>query len=377
MLVARMYAKVITTPTKQHQLKGLQVPNWVSNWVGISGKTTDLQAFVEKAKQQYTTNYPKSEWVWDAEQGKNVQIPESERGQQVEALSGESPMSFWNFIEPENKVAYFADAHGKKPEGFADWTPAKQLEYNLKCEGDGWYDWNIANWGTKWDASDAGIDTDYLKPEEENSSISYTFQTAWSVPEPVFQAMVKQHPELSFDFECEEEQGWGVKFTSSDLDDDGERSLIEVESWDIPDSHADYVARDREDSCSCVWADDEDDWFDDCPRPEKDFYVVVTKTYKVRTNTAENAWELAQDNDPEEQMELQEDETFIEVRDVNGERLFPTLTDGEPKVKTCNHHFAPVYVADDENSKSEYSGYQSCVFCAISVETGEHEPVSV
>jgi hypothetical protein len=297
------------------------MPNWVSNWVGVSGTEADVIAFLEKAKKPYTTTNKgkrfqdaEGNWKYDADV-----VYEQENTEEF---------SFWNFIEPEDKEAYFADAHGKKPEGYEGWDLAQKMAHDLKVTGNGWYDWNVREWGTKWDAGSVGVD-ELFKDGKGNASVSITFETAWSIPEPVFRAMVEQHPTLSFDFECEEEQGWGAKFTSSDGDEDGERSLIETESWDIPDSHADYASRDREDSCACSWQEDEEDWYDDCPRSEKDFYVVVTKTYKVRTNTAENAWGLAQDNDPDEQMELLEDETYLFVKDENGERLYPTLdTDG-------------------------------------------------
>jgi hypothetical protein len=298
---------------------------------------------VEKAGKQYSTKHT----TWNSETKEN----------ETKDAMNDSPFSFWNFIEPEDKEAYFADAHGKKPEGYEGWTKEEQFAFDLKFTGNGWYDWNIREWGTKWDAGSPNVEVH--KGDYGNASAYITFETAWSVPEPVFRAMVEQHPTLDFDFECEEEQGWGVKFTSSD-GDEGERSLIETESWDIPDSHADYVSRDREDSCSCAWSDDQEDWYDDCPRPEQDFYVVVTKTYKVRTNTAENAWELAQDNDPDEQMELQEDETQIFVTDGNGKRLFPTMNDGEPKVKVCEHKFVPLSKLVD--GTTQQVGF-SCVFC--------------
>jgi hypothetical protein len=291
----------------------VKVPNWVDNWVGVSGTEADITAFLEKAGKPYATKHDK----WNAE---------TKQYEQVEDTNTD-PFSFWNFVEPEDKEVYFADS--KKPEEYEGWTSDEKMAYDLKFQGNGWYDWNIRNWGCKWDASDVSVD-DTFKDGKGNASVSIHFNTPWGIPEPVFQAMVAQHPELEMDFECEEEQGWGAKFTSSAKDKDGKRVLIEVESWDIPDSHYDYKERGKEDSCACAWQDDPEDWYEDCPRLEQDFYVVVTKTYKVRTNTAENAWELAQDNDPDEQMELQEDDTHIEVRGENGERLFPTLNDGEP-----------------------------------------------
>lgn len=41
-----------------------------------------------------------------------------------------------------------------------------------------WYDWQVANWGTKWD-----VDTNnYGKVAENGKSLGVNFQTAWSPP---------------------------------------------------------------------------------------------------------------------------------------------------------------------------------------------------
>lgn len=39
-----------------------------------------------------------------------------------------------------------------------------------------WYDWNIANWGSKWDASDSSVDIN-------EHTIRIAFETAWAPPE--------------------------------------------------------------------------------------------------------------------------------------------------------------------------------------------------
>jgi hypothetical protein len=55
---------------------------------------------------------------------------------------------------------------------------------------------HYATWGTKWDACDVEA---YL---EQN--LCYSFQTAWSPPEPWFYAIVKKYPQLRFTMEyCE------------------------------------------------------------------------------------------------------------------------------------------------------------------------------
>jgi len=45
-------------------------------------------------------------------------------------------------------------------------------------KGDDWYQSNIDNWGTKWDAHDVT-----LEDSDEETFVQLTFDTAWSPPE--------------------------------------------------------------------------------------------------------------------------------------------------------------------------------------------------
>ena len=216
------------------------MPNWVSNSMVISGETAEVQAFIEKAR------------------GADSLVRNDDQ----------RDLHFGAFIHPtdEDLPYYRGDLKEEKPENWEELSPAEQMAHSLKFSGRDWYDWNIREWGTKWDACDVSF--------EDLDPITYNFSTAWSIPEPVFRAMVAEFPTLEFDFHCEEEQGWGATFAGKD----GELSL--VEEWDIPNSHADYVDRDNPDGCNCAWNDDKDDWYDDCPN-KRPIYVRVTKTYKL------------------------------------------------------------------------------------------------
>lgn len=333
------------------------MPNWVYNSMSVSGTRKDLLAFAEKASQRHTTYWLTEPWVRN-EDGTNTRVPDEERKIEEE-LTPESPMSFWNFVKPEDEELpyYFGNKVKEEDKPDESLSHEEQLAKSLTFSGSGWYDWNIRNWGCKWDASEEELDSD-LTTLKDTDSISYRFSTAWSPPEGVFRAMVEQHPELDFDFSCEEEQGWGMEWTSSDGGEEGEeRSLILTKEWDIPNSHAEHEDLGR--SCVCEYEENSDEWYDDCPDKVKDYYVVITKTYRVSTHSAENAWELAQDNDPDEQMELIEDETTLFVKDVNGERLYPTL--GDTEGKECKHHFVPCY--GGEGKEIVFRGIESCVFC--------------
>lgn len=71
------------------------------------------------------------------------------------------------------------------------------------------YDWAIANWGTKWDASDIQIVSE-LRSVLGNPGLKHfavRFDTAWSPPEELLVYLANQYPELeiSGDYTLEEE----------------------------------------------------------------------------------------------------------------------------------------------------------------------------
>lgn len=69
---------------------------------------------------------------------------------------------------------------------------------------EGWYDWNVANWGTKWNSCDARL----FNNDKEKHSIVYTFQTAWSpVGDKVMYLLSRRFPSLTFIHEFHEEAG--------------------------------------------------------------------------------------------------------------------------------------------------------------------------
>jgi hypothetical protein len=228
------------------------MPNWVSNTITVTAEsTTELDAFLEKAK------------------GIESKILDEK----------EKEFHFGAFVHPsdEGLPYYKGEIEEEKPEGWDELSHAEQLAHSLKYSGRGWYDWNVTNWGTKWDASDI-----HLEKSGDHLSVSISFETAWSPPEPIFQAIVEQFPALSFEIYYQEEQGWGGELVGSN----GELSL--VREWDIPNSHSDYAERGNEESCVCSWEDDKDEWYDDCPN-KQEIFVRVTKVYRLRSTNSKDA----------------------------------------------------------------------------------------
>ena len=59
-----------------------------------------------------------------------------------------------------------------------------------------WYNWNIKNWGTKWDICDV-----YFENQAEEDSIEFTFCSAWSPPEQAFETWAAADGRVQFNLE--------------------------------------------------------------------------------------------------------------------------------------------------------------------------------
>jgi Api92-like protein with ferredoxin domain len=91
---------------------------------------------------------------------------------------------------------------------------------NIKKHGaPTWYDWRIAHWGCKWNASDVTI----LRSATRTAKL--TFNTAWSPPIPVIAALAARFPDNKFKLNYFER---GCSFQGGSTYERGE----EVEHWD-------------------------------------------------------------------------------------------------------------------------------------------------
>jgi len=78
-----------------------------------------------------------------------------------------------------------------------------------------WYNWNIDNWGTKWN----GVvdDVDVCVYNDGSADAFYTMRTAWAFPAPVIEQMIRDYHHLGFSIQGEEEScDYGVNIDSSE-----------------------------------------------------------------------------------------------------------------------------------------------------------------
>jgi len=104
----------------------------------------------------------------------------------------------------------------------------KAIENYEKYKAIDWYSWAVSHWGTKWGAYD------YVERERSDGVFECTFDTAWSDPEPIYEAMEIRFPTLKFEVWWFDE-GWNHA---------GERTRVpnkdaEIIALDGPDPESD------------------------------------------------------------------------------------------------------------------------------------------
>lgn len=247
------------------------MPNWVFNSLVVSGEKSELDKMVAQLNQPFEKHFPDSKF--------NHEKQEWEKFPDVQVY--DNPIfAFWNIVKPTDLEAYYGnDVYQgnsnikKDADGKFDGASFMQEFVRSMKEDQDWYHWNCRNWGTKWDvAVDNKAEYSDTRMEiTDDGSVMYHFNTAWSPVGEVLIKLSEMFPTLEFDYEYEEEQGWGGSCTFVGGED------ISCNEYDIPESHADYKALDRE--CPCEYGEPEYA-YEDCP----------LDTTKYKWNAEELGW---------------------------------------------------------------------------------------
>lgn len=149
------------------------MPNWFYFTVHVSGEKKDVQEFVENVKG--TDKFDTEGMEFD----------------------------FNHFIPQPDNIFRENIGADKKKELDAIGVP-------------NWYDWNNANWGTKWNAN---VDTAFCLSSVDGFPMEYEYEmsTAWAFPTPVIEAMIEKYPNIDFTITGEEESSiYGVFIETSE-----------------------------------------------------------------------------------------------------------------------------------------------------------------
>ena len=121
-------------------------------------------------------------------------------------------ISFRNIVAPTDLEAYKqqparANVDINDPTWWAQTVEVSKTDNS-------WYNWNIRNWGVKWDvavANDSQYSDTYMEEHEDEwtASVYYNFNTAWGVADVALVKLSSQYPDILFTLSFEEETGWG------------------------------------------------------------------------------------------------------------------------------------------------------------------------
>ncbi len=229
------------------------MPNWLYNGLTVHCSPDSVKNMME----QLNTPFVRVHDNW------NVATQQFEKQQ----VTYPNPVfAFWNIIKPTDMEAY----DGPQPKH-------ENMQEAMKFKSDHWYDWNVRNWGTKWDVAVSSTETYPNTTVEdtvngENHVVYYNFETAWSRPMGALTKLSEQYPDLLFTLSYEEETGWG-----------GECEILR--GLVISDSMYDNMCR----NCDFKYADTDIVVCDDCgdyPCPEcgwsNDMCETHQKTYEEK-----------------------------------------------------------------------------------------------
>jgi hypothetical protein len=169
------------------------MPNWVYNGLTIEGNPDEVTKLVTQMNKPFVHSIkPNGDLAYQVEQRKYV-----------------NPIFAFHNIYNYKDAGITNDVYHAQPPRATDFAEA------MKFNTDDWYNFNVREWGTKWDVAvvegDEHPDTYMEGPTAngENLVVYYNFETAWSRPMPALQKLSAQYPTLLFTLSYEEETGWG------------------------------------------------------------------------------------------------------------------------------------------------------------------------
>ena len=172
------------------------MPNWCNNIVTIEGEEAEIDRLVEFMKSEH------------GEFDFNKLVPYPGEFRSADEIHNEIRKLTWR--RPKGRP--LSDEEEHKLQELQKAAPEKD-GFNS-----GGYEWRYENWGTKWPARVTQVDRAF--PHK----VEYTFDTAWSPPEPVILELAIKFPDVNITLDYAEcgMECCGIKEyrSAADIDDD-------------------------------------------------------------------------------------------------------------------------------------------------------------
>jgi hypothetical protein len=210
------------------------MPNWVNNEIIIKGPKATLEAIKERGKSWLRV--PKNKPIAEVLREINKFYSEDYIQKQIKEFEGATTREDGDDILYRTSEMDDFSFENFVPADVND--PKYQNAKDAACQGDyrnpnfNWYDWNIDNWGCKWDASDSSV-------EWEGNDLVIKFNTPWGTPEKFLENFAKMYPDVTLECFYFEEQG---QFAKQKFWGDAKSDCIWT--WVLDDDKKESIAKD-------------------------------------------------------------------------------------------------------------------------------------
>ena len=168
------------------------MPNWVYNGLTIEGNPDSVKKLMEQMNKPFVHSI----------------VANGDLAYQVKQTKYVNPIFAFHNIYNYRDAGITDEVYHGQPPRTTDFSEAMKFETN------DWYNFNVREWGTKWDVA---VSEDDKYPDTtmedtvngENHVVHYNFETAWSRPMPALIKLSNQYHDLLFTLSYEEETGWG------------------------------------------------------------------------------------------------------------------------------------------------------------------------
>lgn len=214
------------------------MPNWVQTKLVITGPAEALDRLISQLSQPYETEYYslfENEYtkttvegeflLWNIDKPDNLDLYYNRAENEMKAAERQAKLAEMNKADKEDlptfgqTVQTFMEAVNERLSKIDAEAIAEKVQFE-HTYGMDWYNWNVREWGTKWEIDNAAIKR--VSPTE----VIYYIQTAWSPPEVAITKLAIQYPEIAITarshdegdcFACEIHWAGGIMTFDMDL----------------------------------------------------------------------------------------------------------------------------------------------------------------
>lgn len=164
------------------------MPNWASSKVTLSGDYDTVTEIKDRLAKPY----------------QDPHFPDK---------TNEGVFLLWNIVKPDNLDTYLERdkkafeqivkaepdlVELNKADSKETWDTGNIMAQILEQQatGQGWYEWNCRNWGTKWETGDKAV-IEYELPTDTGIEICYRMESAWSPPAEALEHLARQYPNIT------------------------------------------------------------------------------------------------------------------------------------------------------------------------------------